>query len=205
MHRFMPGLCARLFFAWDMRMKVLWGLAFALFSSQPFAQENSTVLGVALGEKLPPKMKMCPAKGEPTELCWREKVKKARDGSNVTYGPVKLPNPSNLPAWAAYTWQVSIEVSGAGKINTLSLSPPDSTEFAEIKQSIISRFGLPSQEHNFPGTGSSAEWARAGVSTSLICGRLGCRVMFYSDDAYREFAKKRDAAIKGMAARPVAP
>lgn len=162
-----------------------------------------TTFGLPLGGKLPYKLKRCSVNIETTkEVCW-EKEPHIQQGDPT--GGIRMPNPDNLPKWAAYgkfwLWQNNQGVLKELRVYVGSLDKE------AIEASIGSRFGAPTYKNTisvFDRKTHYIDWKRSDITINMTCSEA-CELFFIS----ATLAKARDEIFYEMrkkdAARPVAP
>ncbi len=178
-------------------------LLLACLSYNCLADTVVTTFGLPLGGKLPYRLKVCSANTETAkEVCW-EKAPLVQQGDPT--GGIRMPNPDNLPKWAAYgefwLWQTN-----QGILNELTVRV-GSVDTKAIETSISSRFGAPTYKNTIAGHNRSTyyvNWERSDIEIKMTCGEF-CDLHFISAALARARGEIFNEMRKKDAARPVAP
>lgn len=166
--------------------------------------EPLTVLGLPLGGRPNPPIKICSFKevGSETVTCFIEKPFTAGDGSKL--GTLNLPD-SRLPKWAAYG-NHKVSLSRGGVIESITVQTTDTTELRSIVESIAIRFGMPTTSETVGTSIPTATWDLPTIFVHVTqWGDRCCDVQFMTPAAiaaHRAFLKKQQTAED---ARPISP
>jgi len=118
-------------------------------------------------------------------------------------GSVHLPNGDARPAWATYA-SFEFHLAKTGAIKELRVTTIDSSDRLTIRDSIGSRFGVPSMSTlQAVGQGSSI-WARNDIYISLLCDNK-CWVEFRTPEAQADREKQIADRAKKNAEKPLTP
>lgn len=177
--------------------------ALGFFMHTASAADQVTVLGVPLGGKITPALKVCPFDTDDSKsICWVGKPFVSKDGTRL--GTVHLPNPNSRAEWAAYAG-FNIFMAKDGTIDLLKVTVRDVRAKNVIAESISSRFGLPQTTTLQRDDLAEARWRGEGIEVRQVCIPSFCEVRFMSAAALRNEAQEKEAAARVKMARPVAP
>lgn len=162
-----------------------------------------TVLGLPLGEKISPPVRLCPANTDNAKnICWVGWPYLSKDGSRL--GTVHLPNPDTRPEWAAYA-MFKAYVGQDGVLLELEVSTFGAKDKNEIASSISSRFGLPIESTLSRSDVSWAKWVNKDIYINMACTLEKCWVEFKSPRAQAERDKQAADARARTEKRPISP
>lgn len=182
--------------------KQLFLVAVFLFGVNAYADPPTMVLGVPLGGKISPNMKICPLNTDKAkEVCWISKPFTGKSGGRLGY--IHFPNQDAFPAWAVHA-MFTIEVGKDGEINTLTVESFGSNEKHTIANSITSRFGLPKETTLPRDDYAFASWTGKNIYIRLECASK-CSTTFRSPSAQAEVEQRAAEYRKKQAARPASP
>jgi hypothetical protein len=170
------------------------------------AADSAMIFNLPLGGKLKMPVRVCEFReigsDQVRSMCWIERPFMHK---GTMLGGLELPNPDSRPSWAAHAL-FKAQVGNDGTLEKLSARSSSFDRQYEIRQSIESRFGLPSEVSPTGSPISGAAWHQKDIHIKMLCSReIGCDVEFSSVRAYDALQKELSARRAKDSARPISP
>jgi hypothetical protein len=189
-----------------MKIKTLFLVVFSLcsYNLATAATAPVQVLGLPLGGNVKLPIRNCKQSEigavDVKSICWVSPPFMYR---KHMIGRANVPGSDARPLWAAHA-TFELNVSTGGMLNRVSAHTFSARDYAQVRQSVSSRFGEPTFIQ--PDGSTRAIWHLKTIHIELSCrDDHGCDTNFLTPELQAEEAAETIARLKKDAARPVTP